>query len=63
MIETFLAMGGFAAYVWSAFGITAAVLFWLLFTTLYQYKKIIYKKRINITQLKPTKKNLYAPNS
>jgi heme exporter protein D len=35
----FLAMGGFADYVWSAYGLTAAVLLWLIGSTFRQYKK------------------------
>ena len=41
----FLAMGGFGDYVWSAYGTTAAVLAWLLVSTVRQYKKIVPKQQ------------------
>ncbi|MFQ6018166.1 MAG: heme exporter protein CcmD [Kiloniellaceae bacterium] len=33
-IQTFLAMGGYGAFVWPAFGLTALVMVWLLAATL-----------------------------
>ncbi len=33
-IETFLAMGGYGAYVWPAYGLTAAVMIGFVITTL-----------------------------
>jgi heme exporter protein D len=33
-IETFFAMGGYGAFVWAAFGLTALVMIWLLVSTL-----------------------------
>ncbi len=33
-IQTFLAMGGYGAFVWSAFGASALVLGWLLVSSL-----------------------------
>ena len=33
-VIAFLAMGGYAAYVWPAFAVTAIVLIWLLAATL-----------------------------
>lgn len=40
-LHQFFAMGGFADYVWSAYGVTAAVLIWLVGSTYRQYKKTI----------------------
>ena len=33
-LEAFLAMGGYGAFVWPAFTVTALVMVWLLVTTL-----------------------------
>ena len=33
-LRTFFAMGGYAVFVWPAFGLTAAVLIWLLAATM-----------------------------
>lgn len=43
----FIAMGGFADYVWSAYGITFGVLLWLFGSSYYQYKKLIPKQKNN----------------
>lgn len=53
-VDAFFAMGGFAAYVWSAYGITAAVLLWLISATLYEYKKIVPR---NIPRKNKTNEN------
>ena len=36
----FLAMGGYAAYVWSAYGISFAALLWLLFSSLSRKRRL-----------------------
>jgi len=38
-ISDFLAMGGYAAYVWSAYGVTAAVVAGLLLWSLGDYRR------------------------
>lgn len=43
-MEQFFLMGGFADYVWPAFGITAIVLLGLFISTYSQYKKMISAK-------------------
>jgi len=39
MIEDFLAMGGYAAFVWPAYGLSAAALIVALVLTLSAYKR------------------------
>ena len=36
--EGFFAMGGYGAFVWPAYGVTALILVWLLFTTLHRLR-------------------------
>jgi heme exporter protein CcmD len=43
-IETFLSMGGFGEYVWSAFGFTSIILLTLFASTAYRHKKITRKQ-------------------
>ncbi|GMQ47182.1 heme exporter protein CcmD [Vibrio sp. 10N] len=40
-LSDFFAMGGYAAYVWSAFGITFLSMFILLFTSVSRGKKLL----------------------
>ncbi len=42
-ITEFLHMGGYGAYVWSSYGITAVVLLWQVFGPIIQRKQIIKK--------------------
>jgi heme exporter protein D len=39
----FLSMGGYAFYVWTAYGIAAVVMLWMLFSSLSQQKDILTK--------------------
>ena len=39
--ENFLNMGGYAFYVWTSYGITAAVLLWNWFAPIVQRKQIL----------------------
>jgi heme exporter protein D len=39
-VQTFLAMGGYALFVWPAFGLTAAVLIGMLVTTLHRLRAL-----------------------
>ena len=39
-IRTFLAMGGYAGFVWPAFALTAVVLVWLLVTTIRRLRHV-----------------------
>lgn len=49
-IEAILAMGGYAAYVWSAYGIAALVLIGNVFLTLRQKRQTLrlIKKRLQL---------------
>jgi heme exporter protein D len=38
-VENFFAMGGYAAFVWPAFGLTALVMVWLLVATLHRLRE------------------------
>lgn len=40
-LESFLHMGGYAAYVWTSYGITAAVLLWNLLMPVLQRKQLL----------------------
>ncbi|MFV2059070.1 MAG: heme exporter protein CcmD [Gammaproteobacteria bacterium] len=42
-LTEFLHMGGYAGYVWSSYGITAAVLIWQVAGPIIQRKQIIKK--------------------
>ncbi|VAW99606.1 Cytochrome c-type biogenesis protein CcmD, interacts with CcmCE [hydrothermal vent metagenome] len=42
-LNEFLNMGGYAAYVWSSYGITAVVLIWQVIGPIIQRKQIIKK--------------------
>lgn len=44
-LSEFVAMGGYGAYVWSAYGIALAVLAWQLATPLLQRRQIIKQIR------------------
>jgi heme exporter protein D len=37
----FLAMGGYAPYVWSAYGISTVALLWVLFSSLNRKKRLM----------------------
>jgi heme exporter protein D len=38
-LTDFLAMGGYAAFVWPAYGVTIAVMAWLLVSSLRRYRR------------------------
>ena len=38
-VETFLAMGGYAKFVWPAYGVATAVLAWMLIDSLGSYRR------------------------
>ncbi|MCQ8104699.1 heme exporter protein CcmD [Methylomonas sp. SURF-2] len=40
-LENFFAMGGYAFYVWTSYGITLAVLLWNLFAPIVQRKQLL----------------------
>lgn len=40
-LEKFLAMGGYAFYVWTSYGITTAVLLWNLIAPIVQRKQLL----------------------
>jgi heme exporter protein D len=40
-LEKFFAMGGYAFYVWTAYGLTTAVLLWNLFAPIVQRKQLL----------------------
>ncbi|MBA1148116.1 heme exporter protein CcmD [Ectothiorhodospiraceae bacterium WFHF3C12] len=44
-LTEFLAMGGYGAYVWSAYGITVAVLAWQLILPVVQRRQIVRQIR------------------
>ena len=50
-LETFFAMGGYGAFVWSAFAATALVMAWLLFATLHRLRRL--ERKLSEAQLPP----------
>jgi heme exporter protein CcmD len=40
-LEQFFAMGGYAFYVWTSYGITTVVLLWNLFAPIVQRKQLL----------------------
>lgn len=51
-MKEFLAMGGYAVYVWPAFAATFIVMAWLTISTLRQRRKIIasLKRKLELQQ-------------
>jgi heme exporter protein D len=47
-LSEFIAMGGYAAYVWSAFAITVLSCFWLCISSLVKKEKILAQVRHEI---------------
>jgi heme exporter protein D len=48
-IMSFLAMGGYAAYVWPAYGVAGAVLAWMTLDSLVSYRR----RRRELAALEP----------
>lgn len=44
-VQQFLAMGGFADYVWSAYAVTSVVLIWMAGSSWLQHRKIVKKSQ------------------
>lgn len=40
-MSDFFAMGGYAAYVWSAFGISFVAMLWILFSSMATHRRIL----------------------
>ena len=50
-LETFFAMGGYGAFVWPAFAVTALVMAWLLFATVARLRGL--ERKLSEAQLTP----------
>ncbi len=50
-LETFFAMGGYGAFVWSAFAVTALVMGWMLIATVRRLRGL--ERKLSEAQLPP----------
>lgn len=59
-LSDFFAMGGYASYVWGAFGATTVSMLWILFSSLLKRRKLIdeVKRKIAREQRIKEAKNL-----
>ena len=53
-VTAFLAMDGHGFYVWSAFGVTAVVMFWLVLLPAQQYRNKIRRLAMQ-SEIKPSR--------